>query len=194
MSERVICESAYEYVLFERSGAWLLTFMLGGVIETDVSVEMLPAEIEKQKSNPEYVKQLVHELKINPDLLGARRISPSVWPSKNMSQEELKAAVTRRALNLCNNRISANSGVALPRILASTKTQLEWLLAYFEGKNSERAKLRTLVFGHYAVREIDQADEEFVDALKKAFYLASRTADGLKVDEMLLSFGPFKHP
>ena len=107
-----------------------------------------------------------------------------------MSQEELKAAVTKRALDLCNDRISTNSGVALPGILASTKAQLEWLLAYFEGRNNERAKLRTLIFGHYAVREMDESDEEFVDALKKAFYVASRTADGLKVDEKVLSGGP----
>jgi hypothetical protein len=107
-----------------------------------------------------------------------------------MSQEALKAAVTKRALELCNNRIQTNAGVALPEIMTSIKTQLEWLLAYFEGRNNERAKLHKLVFGHYAVRELDERDTEFIDALTKAFYVASRTARGLKVDEKVLSGGP----
>jgi hypothetical protein len=103
-----------------------------------------------------------------------------------MSQDALKAAVTMRALDLCNNRIQINAGVALPDIMASIKTQLEWLLAYFEGRNKERAKLHKLVFGHYAVREVDERDEEFIDALTKASYVASQTARGLEVDEKLL--------
>lgn len=107
-----------------------------------------------------------------------------------MSQEALKAAVTQYALQLCNDRIKSNNGVAGPEILNSIKVQLEWLLAYFEGHNSDRARLRTLVFGHYAVHELDACDEVLVAALNRAFYVASRTADGLKVDESLLDLQP----
>ena len=46
----------------------------------------------------------------------------------------------------------------------SIKTQLEWLLDFFEGRNEERRRLRALTFGHYAAREIDERDDEFVDA------------------------------
>ena len=66
------------------------------------------------------------------------------------------------------------------------KTQLEWLVSYFEGRNNERENLRKLVLGHYAVRELDERDVEFIDALTKAYYVASKTADGLKVDESIL--------
>lgn len=106
-----------------------------------------------------------------------------------MSQEELKAAVTKHALEMCNARIRENSKVALPGIMASIKAQLEWQLDYFEGRNSERNKLHQLMYGHYAVRELDERDEAFINVLNKAFYVASRTAAGLKVDEKLLSNG-----
>jgi hypothetical protein len=98
-----------------------------------------------------------------------------------MSDEALKAQVTRKALELCVDRLTRGTSAA-PEILESTRRQLEWLVAYFEGRNTEREKLRTLVFGHYAVREVDECDREFVDALAMAFYVASRTAHGLKVD------------
>jgi len=99
-----------------------------------------------------------------------------------MSDEVLKAAIARKALALCIDRINRASPVALPEILESTRRQLEWLVDYFEGKNTERQKLRTLVFGHYAAREIDENDEELVRALKDAFYVAVQTSKGLKVD------------
>lgn len=103
-----------------------------------------------------------------------------------MSQETLKADIAKKALELCNDRIRNNNPVALPWMLDSIKTQLEWLVAYFEGRNNERENLRKLVFGHYAVRELDERDVEFIDALTKAYYVASKTADGLKVDESIL--------
>ncbi len=99
-----------------------------------------------------------------------------------MSQEDIKSQVARKALRLCENRIKNNSGVALPEILESIKAQLEWLVSYFEGRNNEREKLHAIVFGHYAARELDERDKEFVDALYKANYVASQTAKGLKID------------
>ncbi|QWV98811.1 hypothetical protein KP005_05870 [Geomonas nitrogeniifigens] len=103
-----------------------------------------------------------------------------------MSQEALKAEVTRKALELCCDRIRKSRHVTLPETLESIKHQLEWQLAYFEGRNSEREKLHKLVYGHYAVREIDEEDQEFISALAKAFYVASSTAKGLKLDEKLV--------
>jgi len=103
-----------------------------------------------------------------------------------MSQEDIKAEVARKALELCNDRIKNNPSIAVPRILESIRAQLEWLVSFFEGRNNERAKLRTLVFGHYAARELDERDEVFIQALNKANYVASRTAAGLKVDLKVL--------
>lgn len=103
-----------------------------------------------------------------------------------MSQEEIKARITRQALEICEERINSGAAIALPEIMNSIKAQLEWLVSYFEGKNSERSKLFKLTFGHYAVREINEQDKEFVDALNKAFYVAAKTREGLKVDLSVL--------
>lgn len=99
-----------------------------------------------------------------------------------MSQDDIKAQVVRKALVLCEKRIENYSGAAMPEILDSIKRQLEWLVSYFEGRNNEREKLHTLVFGHYAERELDERDNEFVEALYKANYVASQTVKGLKID------------
>jgi len=99
-----------------------------------------------------------------------------------MSQERLKAEIAKKALEICEDRIMSKSGVALPEIMGSIQVQLEWLVSYFEGKNSEREKLKTLVFGHYALREVDESDEEFIGALSKAYYVADQTSKGLKID------------
>jgi hypothetical protein len=103
-----------------------------------------------------------------------------------MSQEDIKAEVARKALELCNDRIKNNPSIAVPGILESIRVQLEWLVSFFEGRNSDRAKLRTLMFGHYAARELDERDEVFIQALNKANYVASRTAAGLMVDLKVL--------
>ena len=103
-----------------------------------------------------------------------------------MSDENLKAELARKALAICVDRIDKASPVALPAILESTRKQLEWLVAYFEGRSTQREKLKTLVFGHYAAREMDERDDEFVQALYMAAYVADQTARGLKLDKKVL--------
>lgn len=103
-----------------------------------------------------------------------------------MSQEDIKARICQEALDICNERIASNARVVLPEIMSSIQAQLEWLVSYFEGRNAERSKLFELTFGHFAVREVDERDKEFVEALTKAFYVAARTREGLKIDLNLL--------
>ncbi|MBY6192137.1 hypothetical protein KUV22_17075 [Microbulbifer agarilyticus] len=99
-----------------------------------------------------------------------------------MSQEDLKASICREALLICNDRIESKARVTLPQIMDSTKAQLEWLISYFETGTGDRAGLFNLTFGHFAAREIDESDRELIEALNKAFYVAVRTREGLKVD------------
>jgi hypothetical protein len=100
-----------------------------------------------------------------------------------MSQEEFKARIAKKALVACKGRIRSSSRIASPEILESIQSQLEWLVSYFEGHSQDRNKLKDLVFGHYAAREIDERDEEFINLLADAYYVASMTAKGLKIDE-----------
>jgi|SRR5690554_3905583 len=99
-----------------------------------------------------------------------------------MSQEDIKARICKEALDICNERVASNARVVLPEIMDSIQAQLEWLVSYFEGRSSERSKLFELTLGHFAVREVDERDKEFVEALKKAFYVAVKTREGLKID------------
>lgn len=73
-------------------------------------------------------------------------------------------------------------------MLESIRVQLEWLVSFFEGRSNDSAKLHTLVFGHYAARELDERDEEFIQALHNANYVATKTAEGLKVNLKVIGY------
>ena len=103
-----------------------------------------------------------------------------------MSQEKLKAQVAREALEICNSRIATGSSPAPEAMMESIRAQLTWLIEFFEGRSTERNKLHALTFGHYAAREIEGSDPELTAALHKAYYVASRTASGLKVDPAVI--------
>ncbi|WP_163938442.1 immunity protein Tsi6 family protein [Paraferrimonas sp. SM1919] len=95
-----------------------------------------------------------------------------------MSQEKIKVEICQHALEVCNN----NRNVMLPQIFESIENQLNWLIAYFKGESCDRQKLFELTFGHFAAREIDPREKEVVEALNRAFYVAERTRQGLKLD------------
>ena len=104
-----------------------------------------------------------------------------------MSQEDIKAEISRQALLVCKQRIKSNVKVALPGILESIRIQLEWCIDFFEGRRpSERNKLHEITVGHFAVRELDERDKEFIEALTRVQYVATQTARGLKLDMAIL--------
>jgi len=87
--------------------------------------------------------------------------------------------VVEGALILARSRLSETPGYPL---YVSCVAQLEYLLAIVSGNiATDRTKLRTLTIGHYAVREFEETDEELARALKDAYLIASKLADGLKV-------------
>ena len=102
-----------------------------------------------------------------------------------MSDEEIKLIICKEALELCYEKRNQ----LIPAIYDSVIVQLNWLIEFLEGKNEERNRLKDLTFGHYAVRELDPRETELVEALNKAFYVATKTKDGLKIDKALLGFG-----
>ena len=100
-----------------------------------------------------------------------------------MSQAYLKAEVSRNALLICRERISNKSTETSSDILELIQGQLEWLVEYFEGhREMERNRLQEIKIGFLAAREIDDSDEEFINALYNAQYVADQTAAGLKID------------
>jgi hypothetical protein len=107
-----------------------------------------------------------------------------------MSQEELKARITREALRVCDERMTTGSFSVPEPMMQSIQAQLSWLIDFFEGRSTERDKLHKLTFGHFAAREIEDSDPELTDALYKAYYVASQTAAGLKIDLAVLGQMP----
>ena len=101
-----------------------------------------------------------------------------------MSNEDIKAAVCKEALAT----LSDGSSKIVPQLRESIEAQLKWLIDYFEGRSNERKRLFELTFGHYAAREIDPREEKLISALNKAFYVAVRTREGLKIDLKLLGY------
>ena len=102
-----------------------------------------------------------------------------------MDSKHILTQYSKKALALCCDRIDQRP-VATPQILESIRLQLEWLVAFGEGREANRERLHTLTFGHYAAREIEDLDVEFADALFKASYVADQIRGGLKVDPQVL--------
>ncbi len=103
-----------------------------------------------------------------------------------MSQESIKAKLCNDALFAAKGKIENCSNSLLP-MYQSIENQLQFLVDFFEGKTNEHAKLHTLNFGYLAVREIEDNDPKFAHLLKVAFYVADKTANGLKLDEQFIA-------
>lgn len=91
---------------------------------------------------------------------------------------QAKTVVTN-ALDLARVRLSEAPSFS---IYASCVAQLEYLLSVLNGELPiDRKKLRTIMVGHYGLREFDDTDPDFAKVLKDAQLIASNMADGLKV-------------
>lgn len=87
--------------------------------------------------------------------------------------------VVRRALFLAYQR---RAEAPEYQIYASCVAQLEYLLSTLRGDIVvDRPKLRSFTIGNYAVKEFEGSDEDFSRALKDAYLVASKLADGLKL-------------
>jgi len=87
--------------------------------------------------------------------------------------------VVQDALILARNRLDETPDYP---IYVSCVAQLEYLLSVLDGRVIiDRNKLRNFTIGHYAVREFEESDECLSRALKDAYLIASKLADGLKV-------------
>ncbi|BCT93663.1 hypothetical protein LYSHEL_26900 [Lysobacter helvus] len=87
--------------------------------------------------------------------------------------------VVQNALSLARSRLGESPQYP---IYESCVAQLEYLLSTLDGSIPvDRPKLRTFTIGHYAVRELEESDEELSRVLKEAYLIASKLADGLKI-------------
>jgi hypothetical protein len=76
----VVAEKQWSYVLFDDGKGWVLTALIGGVVEVDVSVRLTSQEIDSIKDDISYVEYLVNEINLHRDKFVPREINPPVWP------------------------------------------------------------------------------------------------------------------
>jgi hypothetical protein len=77
---KVIAEQAWSYALMDTGTEWILTYLIGGVVEIDVSIRLSKDEIAKIQENPNYLEILVDAAKTNRAEYASREIHPPVWP------------------------------------------------------------------------------------------------------------------
>jgi Tsi6 len=87
--------------------------------------------------------------------------------------------VVNQALSIAKSRLAATPDFD---ILKSLVAQLQYLSAVLNGKEADRSRLKTIIVGHYAVKEFEESDPELADALVAAQAVATKMAKGLKVD------------
>lgn len=77
----VIAEKRWSHVLFDDGKGWVLTLLIGGVVEVDVSIRLTNDEIDSIKRDGSFIERLVYEVRQHRDNFSAREISPPVWPA-----------------------------------------------------------------------------------------------------------------
>ena len=80
MTQRIIVQQPWSYVLFEERGDYILTFLISGTVDGDFSVKLTPAEIDLQKQDQGYVERLMRRLVNNRNELYGRCLLQAVWP------------------------------------------------------------------------------------------------------------------
>ncbi|TWB25597.1 hypothetical protein FBZ91_1522 [Nitrospirillum viridazoti] len=89
--------------------------------------------------------------------------------------EPTSIQVSERALALAEARLAAAPEFST---YASLVAQLRYVLMALKG--GERARLKEIIVGHYAVREFAESDPELAEALMAAQAIATRMGRGLK--------------
>jgi hypothetical protein len=82
MSDEIISEERWSYVLFSRKGEWLLTFLSGGPVEVDHTVRLSYDEIQKLRSGTLAASALILRLKSDPESYSSRELQPPIWPQE----------------------------------------------------------------------------------------------------------------
>lgn len=79
---KILVEKMFAYVLMDSGTDWILTFLIGGVAVTDVSIRLSAEEIAKIQNNATYLDTLVEYIKTHRVKYSQREIIPAVWPTR----------------------------------------------------------------------------------------------------------------
>jgi len=103
---RVLDRQPYSYVLLARDGEWILTFLLGGPVERDVSVRLTPAEVTAIEDGESSATDLVETVRADLSAYDDRRIRPTVWPGENGRRMSIAVPPVSSVLFRCERGVS----------------------------------------------------------------------------------------
>jgi len=83
-----------------------------------------------------------------------------------------------RALAIARRRQADAPSV---QMFDSIVRQLEYMARVLSGEESDRSKMKSIIVGQYALREIEDVDPEFAEVLFDVQTIASKMAKGLRV-------------
>lgn len=70
----------WSHVLVDVDDVWILTLLIGGVAQIDVSIRLIGQEIRIIKDDPTAIDEIVKEVQKNRGAYSDREIHPSIWP------------------------------------------------------------------------------------------------------------------
>lgn len=76
---KAIAEEPWSYVLFEDGGEYILTVLIGGVVDVGVSVQLTSEEVQDIRRNPEAVADLAERVRQNRAEYRDREVKPPIW-------------------------------------------------------------------------------------------------------------------
>ena len=80
MRTEVLAERAWDFVVFRRGAAWILTYVAGGVGLYEVSIRLNEDEVAQIRAVPAYAKSLAEQFRREPEDYQARELRPAVSP------------------------------------------------------------------------------------------------------------------
>ena len=81
MHDSIVCEERHSFVVFVRNGETFLTFLLGGALEVDYTVQLTQEERDRVANDPQAAARLVISLRSNFSLLQRRKLEAPIWPT-----------------------------------------------------------------------------------------------------------------
>jgi hypothetical protein len=80
--ESVICEKKWSHVVFHHGESVFLTFLIGGVVEIDYTIQLTESEIEAINMNNNFALELINRFHEDSNLLNSRKLPCPIWPKK----------------------------------------------------------------------------------------------------------------
>ncbi len=74
---KVLANEPWSYTLYEKDGDWILTLLIGGVVDVPVSIVLTSDEVAKIRQGEGHIESIVNDVRQNRSAYSAREIKPA---------------------------------------------------------------------------------------------------------------------